>query len=262
MPTVTLSDATLHVEERGRGPVLLLVHGYPLDHQMWRHQLDALATNCRVIAPDLRGFGKSSVTPGVVTMERFADDLAELLDALNVREPITFCGLSMGGYIGWQFVQRHRARLSKLILCDTKASADTPDAAEARLESAQKVLAEGPQTIVEGMIGKLFAPETLTGQPDVINATRAVMLATKPEGIAAALRGMAARPDVVAKLPTFDVPAIVVCGEHDAIATVDEMRGIANNLPQAKFIAVPHAGHMAPLENPSVVNEAIRAFLR
>jgi pimeloyl-ACP methyl ester carboxylesterase len=167
----------------------------------------------------------------------------------------------MGGYIAWQFAQHYRARLSKLILCDTKAVADTPEAAKARLENAQKVLAEGPQAIADGMLAKLFAAQTAQQQTDMVQTTRTIMLGTKPAGIAAALRGMAERQDVTPHLAGIDVPTLVICGEHDAIASVDEMRGFAAKLPQAKFVEIPHAGHMAPLENPSAVNAAIRSFL-
>lgn len=262
MPLINLGDITLNVVERGSGPVLLLVHGFPLDHQMWRHQLDGLASEYRVIAPDLRGFGQSTVTPGVVTMQRFANDLAALLDELQVREPITLCGLSMGGYIAWQFAQQHRQRLAKLVLCDTRAAADTAEAAKARLENAQKVLAEGPQAIVDGMIAKLFAPQTASQQPDLVKGQREIMLGTKPEGIAAALRGMAEREDFSGRLAEFDLPTLVICGEHDAIASPAEMRSIATGLPRATFALIAEAGHMAPLEQPTAVNQALQAFMQ
>lgn len=262
MPLVNLGDIKLNVVERGSGPVLLLVHGYPLDHQMWRHQLDDLAADYRVIAPDLRGFGQSTVTPGVVTMQRFANDLAALLNELDVREPITLCGLSMGGYIAWQFAQHHRQRLAKLVLCDTKAAGDTAEGAKGRLENAQKVLAEGPQAIVDGMIAKLFAPQTASQQPDLVKGLREIILDTKPEGIAAALRGMAEREDVSGRLAEFDLPTLVICGEHDALTPADEMRAIAAALPQATFVLIPEAGHLAPLEQPAAVNQALRAFLQ
>jgi 3-oxoadipate enol-lactonase len=261
MPRIAVNGTTLNVVEQGSGPALLLVHGFPLDHQMWRFQLDEFARTHRVIAPDLRGFGQSDVTPGIVTMRTFADDLAALLDALGVREPIALCGLSMGGYVAWQFALHHRQRLNKLILCDTKAVADTPDGAKARLDNAQKVLAEGPQAIIDGLLAKLFAPQTAERQPDIVKASRKVMLDTKPEGIAAALRGMAERQDVTPQLGSLDLPALVIGGEHDPIATVDEMRGFAGQLPQGKFVAIQDAGHMAPLENPSAVNAAMREFL-
>lgn len=262
MPLINLGDITLNVVDRGTGPVLLLVHGFPLDHQMWRHQLDGLSADYRLIVPDLRGFGQSSVTPGVVTMQRFANDLAALLNELEVREPVTLCGLSMGGYIAWQFAQHHRQRLAKLVLCDTRAAADTAEAAKGRLDNAQKVLAEGPQAIVDGMIAKLFAPQTVAQQPDTVKGQREIMLSTKPEGIAAALRGMAEREDFSGRLAEFDLPTLVICGEHDAIIPPEEMRSIATGLPRGTFALIAEAGHMAPLEQPVAVNQALRAFLQ
>ena len=261
MPLISLGDISLNVVDRGRGTPLVLVHGFPLDHTMWQNQIDDLADVCRVIAPDLRGFGASGVTAGTVTMARMADDLTAMLDCLGVREPVAFCGLSMGGYVAWQFAQRHRSRLSKLILCDTRAVADSPEAAAGRLKTADRVLAEGASVVAESMLSKLFAPASLQEQPEIVEATRQVMLRSAPEGVAAALRGMAERPDVSGHLAEFDVSALVICGEHDSIAPLAEMRGIAERLPQAKFVEIKNAGHMAPLEQPSPVNAALREFL-
>src|SRR5688572_24046563 len=96
---VSLADCRLNVLDQGAGPPLLLVHGFPLDHTMWREQAAAFSKSHRVIAPDLRGFGKSTGAGEVLTMSSLADDLAALLDAMQIREPVTFCGLSMGGYV-------------------------------------------------------------------------------------------------------------------------------------------------------------------
>jgi 3-oxoadipate enol-lactonase len=260
VPTISIGDIRLNFVERGRGTPLLLVHGYPLDHSMWHGQLDGLADICRVIAPDLRGFGRSSVTPGVAAMAQMADDLVGLLDALRLTEPIAFCGLSMGGYVAWQFALRHRARLARLILCDTRAIADSAEAAEGRRKTAEKVLAEGAG-VAAAMLPKLFAPGTFQDQPQVVEATKEVILRTQPQGIAAALLGMAERPDVSGRLAEIDVPALVICGQHDGISPPQEMRQIAAALPKARFVEIAGAGHMAPLEQPAAVNAAIRAFL-
>jgi pimeloyl-ACP methyl ester carboxylesterase len=261
MAMIQLRDIGMNVVERGSGVPLLLVHGYPLDHSMWQGQIEGLADKCRVIAPDLRGFGVSGVTAGTVTMEQMADDMAGLLDALNVREPIVFCGLSMGGYVAWQFALRHRQRLAKLILCDTRAVADSPEAAAGRLKTAEKVLSEGSAVATEALIPKLFGPATYEQQPRIIEATRQVILRTKPEGIAAALRGMAKRPDVTSRLKELDLPALLICGEHDGISPPAEMRQIAASMPDARFVQIADAGHMSPLERPGEVNAAMRAFL-
>ncbi|MBM3985554.1 MAG: alpha/beta hydrolase, partial [Planctomycetes bacterium] len=120
---LAVAGERFRVLDQGRGPPVLLVHGFPLDHAMWAAQVDALAPGHRVLAPDLRGFGGSVVTPGTVTMGRMADDLAALLDALGVRERLVYVGFSMGGYVGWPFAARHGRRLAGLVAVDTRAVA-------------------------------------------------------------------------------------------------------------------------------------------
>jgi 3-oxoadipate enol-lactonase len=261
MAIVKLRDTSMNVVQSGSGVPLLLVHGYPLDYSMWQGQIDGLADKCHVIAPDLRGFGASDVTVGTVTMEQMADDMAALLDALTIHEPIVFCGLSMGGYVAWQFALRHRQRLAKLILCDTRAVADSPEAAAGRLKTAEKVLADGAAVAAEALIPKLFGPATYQRQPQIVEATRQVILRTKAEGIAAALRGMAQRPDVTSRLKELDLPALVICGEHDGISPPAEMRQISAAMPKARFVQIDGAGHMSPLERPAEVNAVVREFV-
>jgi pimeloyl-ACP methyl ester carboxylesterase len=262
MRTVVVRDVQLAVVDRGQGRTVLFVHGFPLDHSMWTAQLDALAEDYRVLVPDLRGFGQSAVTAGTVTMADFADDLAGLLDALDEKTPIVLCGLSMGGYIALQFWKRYPRRLSGLVLCDTRAAADSPEVAASRHELVQRVLgSEGAAAVWELMRSRLFAPSAHEQQPALVKAIREVVLRTKPEGIAAALRGMAARPDMRGELPNIGCPTLVLCGQHDAISPVAEMRNIAAAIPAARFVEIAAAGHMAPCEQPAPVNAALRAFL-
>ncbi len=262
MPKISIGDIALKYADCGAGPVLLLVHGFPVDHTMWRHQIEGLADAARVIAPDLRGFGGSGVTPGTVTMEQYADDLVALLNALKIDEKIVFCGLSMGGYIAWQFWRKHASRVAKLILCDTRAVPDTPEAAATRLATAERVEKTGAEALAELMMGKLFAPATVKERPQDVEAMRQAILACPPEGGAAALRGMAERPDARPLLKTINVPTEVIVGEHDAISPPAEMSGIAEAIPEARLIEIIGAGHLAPLEKPDEVNAVIRALLR
>jgi len=261
MTRYAVGSIALNVVVAGSGPPLVLVHGFPLDHRMWQAQIEALADEHLVIAPDLRGFGASDVTPGTVTMQQMADDLAALLDVLAVGQPVTLAGLSMGGYVAWQFALRHRPRLARLILCDTRAQADTPEAAAGRLALADRVVAEGAAVVAETLLPRLFAPSTYTQRPALVAATREVILRTNPEGIAAALRGMAQRPDVRPQLREIEVPALVLGGEEDAISPPEEMQQIAQALPRGMWVPIPQAGHMAPCEQPQQVNQAIRQFL-
>jgi pimeloyl-ACP methyl ester carboxylesterase len=228
---------------------------------MWQGQIAELGDAFHVIAPDLRGFGQSRDATGTGTMQQYADDLAELLDALRIDQPVALCGLSMGGYIAWQFWRRHAARLSHLILCDTRSAADTPEVAQTRLQTADRVLVEGTAALADAMMPKLFAERTQRQRSAVIAATEQVIRSARPAGVAAALRGMAQREDATPWLPAITVPTLVVCGQKDVISTVTEMEQIALAMPDAKFVVIPACGHMAPLEDPVHVNQAIRGFL-
>jgi len=260
---VDVHGCQLAVVLEGQGLPILFVHGFPLDHSMWDHQIEALSKEFLVIAPDLPGFGASGpLNVEVQRMEDFADSLSELLTVLGIRDRVVFCGLSMGGYIAWQFWRRHADRLRALILCDTRAAADTPEVAQQRITNAERVLKEGPEFFVEMMISRLFSPRQLAENSPVVDRIRQVMRGTSPQTIAACLRGMAQRVDARAWLGEISLPTLVVVGEEDALSTPAEMEEIAAAIPGAKFVKIPGAGHLAPLENPSAVNQAILQFLR
>jgi pimeloyl-ACP methyl ester carboxylesterase len=261
MTTVDLGDVELRVLVAGQGAPLLFVHGFPLDHTMWRGQIAEFSQTHRVIAPDLRGFGASGVTGPTATVSQFADDLARLLDQLHVTEPVSYCGLSMGGSIGWEFFDRHRARLKALIVCDARAQGDTTEVQEMRYKLIERVLREGPEFVAATMPERLFSPRTGTERPDIVADVQGVIRRTHREGVAAGARALAERPDRRPLLPRIDVPTLLIVGEDDVISTVDEMRSMAAAIPGAELVAVPGAGHMAPLEDPETVNQAITGFL-
>jgi pimeloyl-ACP methyl ester carboxylesterase len=229
---------------------------------MWQYQYETL-TEFRSLAVDLRGFGRSGLAIDQLSLGQMADDLNDLLEAKIPGQSFIYVGLSMGGYIAWQFLQRPaRQRLAALILCDTRAAADSKEIQRARRVSARRVLDEGPAVIIEPMLEKLFSPTTRQRSDDRIRATREVMLATEPAVIAAALQAMAERPDATKLLGQIDVPTLLICGQQDEITTASEMASMAERMPNAHLEVIPDAGHMAPLEQPELVNKAIRKFLR
>ena len=259
---VSIGSTSLNVAMCGTGPPLLLVHGFPLDHSMWVNQLNGLSDIARVIAPDLRGFGNSGgADTGTITMSNYADDLAELLHAMNISEPVDFCGLSMGGYIAWEFYIKYQQRLRSLILCDTRAVADTPSTAKGRVEMALKVTQEGSVFLADSLISKIFAENAYEKQRHWMQEVRRVILQTDPQAIAAALRGMAERMDASPLLPNINLPTLVVCGKKDIISRPAEMKTIAEQIFGAQYAEIEDAGHMAPLEEHQQVNKAIREFL-
>ena len=261
MQTLSVNKTTLSYHASGRGVPLLMVHGFPFDHTMWNGQIAALSDRCRIIAPDLRGFGQSEINEGVVSMERMADDLAALLDALTIREPVVFCGLSLGGYIAFEFWRKYAARLKALILCDTRAAADKPEAAANRLSMAGRVLREGPRPLIESMLPKLFSPRTYADRPQLVEEIERTMQRADPRGIAAAARGMAERRDFTAELKHIRCPTLVLVGADDAFSPPAEMQTLAAAIPNSQFHIVPAAGHLAPLEQPAAANAAIKSFL-
>jgi pimeloyl-ACP methyl ester carboxylesterase len=265
MHRASLATVELAYVDRGKGIPVLLVHGFPLDHTMWNAQIEALADSCRVIAPDLRGFGQSSLgdaDPKVgISMERYADDLIKLLDSLAIHELIVLAGFSMGGYVAWQFVRKHADRLRALVQCDTKAAADTEEAREARLKMAEQIGEWGSARVAEMMGPRLLAQRSFQSRTEVVAEVRRVVENTSAAAIACAQRGMAARPDVTALLSSIRVPTLVLVGQEDVISPPAEMRSIAAAISGARFVEIPGAGHMTTMENPEAVNAALRSFL-
>ncbi|MEW4490583.1 alpha/beta fold hydrolase [Thalassoglobus sp. JC818] len=263
VPSLKRIDGRLvNILDQGTGPAILFVHGFPLDHSMWKHQIEALSDQFRVIAPDLRGFGTSESDDDQTTMRQFADDLAAIIRATDGVSKVTLCGLSMGGYIAWEFLQNHPELIERLVLCDTKAAADSAEARQTRFENADRVLNEGPAFLAEGMMEKLFSKSSLSNKSGIVEETKQVILNSSPQAIAAALRGMAQRSDMTSTLAGIELPTLIIVGEEDSITTKDEMETISQSIPNAAFCAVPDAGHMAPLEQPETVTNAIREFLK
>jgi 3-oxoadipate enol-lactonase len=255
----------LAYSDTGEGsPVVVLVHGFPLNRSMWDPQRGALrSSGARVIAPDLRGFGASEAgPPGPLSMDQHADDVVGLLDALGVREPVVYVGLSMGGYVGFGLWRRHPERVRAFVLADTRASADTQAARDDRLRIAlQAEEMESPQPAMDAMLPRLFSPHLRAGsRPEQL--VRGMMASSSSRAVADGQRGLAARPESSSILWSITVPTLVVVGEHDILTPPEESRLIAEGVPGARLVTIDQAGHMSNLENAEAFNEALLEFLR
>jgi 3-oxoadipate enol-lactonase len=259
---VTIDERIISFDVKGEGEPILLVHAFPLDRRVWQSQVAALAISHRVIAPDLQGFGESGPPSAAMTIEDYADVLAALLEALEVREPVTLCGLSMGGYIAFAFFRRHRSRLRRLVLCDTKAAADPLQKKAERESLAVEVLEQGTDKLSQNMPSNLLGKTTQRERPAIIETVRSMIADATSEGVAAASRAMASRPDSTELLAAIDVPTLIVCGEEDAISSPKEMREMADRIPGAAYVKIAGAGHLSPLESPDEFNEALLRFLK
>lgn len=250
--------APLGYDASGSGQPLVLVHGFPLDRTMWTGQLEGLADTRQVIAVDLPGRGRSaSISPDGLSIDDYADSVAATIDSLGLGA-VDLAGLSMGGYVVFSLLRRHPTKVRSLLLIDTKAGDDTPEAKEGREKTAALVREQGTAALLDSLFLKLFSPAT----PDSIRDSVRLMFENTPSETAAAdLLAMRDRIDSTPELATISIPTLVIHGEDDALMPVDIGSALAEAIPAATFVAVPSAGHMAPLENPEAVNAAIRDFL-
>ncbi len=247
-------------EVHGEGPTLVLLHAFPLGRFMWDPQWEALARGRRLLRFDARGFGGSDLVPGPLTMDRIADDAAALLDRIGAERAVVG-GCSMGGYAAFAFARRHRERLAGLVLQDTRAGADSEEARGNRLRLAERVLAEGAVAAADAFLPRLLGETTQRERPELASQLREKILGARPESVAAALRGLAERPDSRDTLASIRVPTLVLVGEEDLLTPQAEAEAIARGIAGARLALVPRAGHLASLENPAAVNEALDAFL-
>jgi pimeloyl-ACP methyl ester carboxylesterase len=243
-----------------RVPVLW-IHGYPLSNMLWDIQLNDLTDIARMIAPDLRGHGMTDPTEPPYSMGLFANDCADLLEHLGIFGPVVVGGLSMGGYVAFEFYRRYPERVAGLILAATRAGDDSAEVKEARDKAAGVAIAEGIGPIAEGMLPKLLAPDNYEAQPDLVDYVREMMLETSPDGVVGALAAMRDRPDSTPDLSALDVPVLILHGAEDQLIPVAEAEAMAAALPSAKLVVVPGAGHLPNLEQPEIFNDAVREFL-
>jgi pimeloyl-ACP methyl ester carboxylesterase len=245
----------------GRGIPLLLVHGYPLNRQMWQPQIDGLKQYVRILAPDLRGHGDSQAVPGPYSMDLFADDLAAFLDALRIDEPVVLCGLSMGGYIAFAFYRKYAHRLRGLILAATRAIPDSPEARQGREAAALLARQRGIAVIAEGMAPRLLSPKTLQSRPELVQRVREIMLHSSLEGVLGDLDGLKDRPDSSPTLAQINLPTLVIAGADDQLIPLEETEAMRNAIAHSQMVVIPDAGHLLNLEQPQVFNAAVRDFL-
>lgn len=260
MQTVKVFNVAMIYDEAGAGaPPLLLVHGFPLNREMWAPQLEGLAGLTRLVAPDLPGFGDTPMWAGEMWMNILAEALNEFMNRIDAR-PAVLCGMSMGGYLALAYYRIHADHLAGLILASTRAAPDTPEAAQNREKTAQLAREEGARPVVENMLPKLLAPATYRQNSELVDQVRASMLKTSPAGIAAASLAMKARADSRPTLPLIELPTLVIHGAEDQIVPVKEAEAMAHSIPTARFERIPDAGHLANLEQPEAWNAAVRRF--
>lgn len=263
-------------DDLGDGPGVILLHGYPFDRSMWREQISFLSTEgYRVIAPDLLGemYDKLQFVGKPIsretdrqaearrTMADMARDVERLMDALRIEQAV-ICGLSMGGYVAFEFMHLFPERVRALILAGTRAPADNEQEKQGRMQQVEQMLTNGMSGIAEAGLPKLLAPRTLVEKPAVVNRVREMILRASPEGAAAAQRGMAERRDYTGDLRTIDVPTLVIVGRDDPIRPVADAEFMHKGIRNSRLEIIEGAAHMTNMEHPEIFNRAMLSFLR
>lgn len=258
----SLSQVTLGFDDDGAGTPIVLLHGFPLDRSLWAQQRSALSMRARCITPDLRGFGESS-TEGPYSMDQYADDIASLLDWLEIERAVV-CGLSMGGYVAMALWRRHADRVRGLVLCDTRATADTDATRATRNELIALARTEGATAIAERQLTGLLGSTTRARHPEIVAMMRDMLSRQPVDGIVGALEALRDRPDSRATLASVTVPTLVMVGDEDALTPPSDARAMIELLPvstPAQFESIPHAGHLPCVERPAAVTHALAEFL-
>lgn len=246
-------------DDRGIGPTLLLLHGFPHDRSLWAPQLADPALGVRCIAPDLPGFGESGPTDEA-NLDCWADWVAAFLDAIKVERAIVG-GLSMGGYLAFALWRRHPHRVNALVLADTKAGADSEEARAKRRDMQSLARAEGVGAVAERMITGMVGKTTRAERPAVIATLDAMMRRASEPAISDALDALMDRPDSAPTLGTITVPTLVLCGEEDALTPVAESEVLHAGIAGSTLGIIPRAGHASNLEDPAAFNGLLSRFL-
>lgn len=256
---LAVNGVNLAVDVRGQGPAILFVHGYPLHHGIWDHQLVHLEGWTR-IAPDLRGMGQSDAPDLGYSMATYAEDLLALLTTLGI-ERVVVCGLSMGGYIAFEMLRRAPERLRGLVLMDTRAEADTAEGRKARDASSALARDGGSGAIADSMLSRMLAPDATREQPALVERVRQMMAGTPVAGVLGAIGALRDRPDSLPLLAGLAIPVLVVVGEDDQLTPPAGAQAMADAIPGARLAVVPGAGHLTPLERPDATSRLLAEFL-
>ena len=254
----TVRGVELDYDDQGSGLPIVLIHGFPFSRRMWRPQVPALEKTCRLITPDLRGFGESGGTPS--TLEELAEDIHGLVEQLKLPQ-FVLGGFSMGGYVLFRYLARHASRVRAVMLLDTRAEADPPEARERRYAAIERIKTEGPQGFLEDFLKLVLSPVSLDARPMVAGEARRLMAGTSVDALTGGLVAIAERPDSTPLLATIAVPTLIVVGEDDKATPVDSARKMYEAVKGSTLVIIPEAGHLSNLEQPNQFNAALLEFL-
>jgi pimeloyl-ACP methyl ester carboxylesterase len=257
---IEANGITLAYNDRGKGIPLVFLHAFPFNRTMWAAQEKELASQCRVIAIDLRGHGQSDAPYWRYSLEQYAADVKAVLAHLGLARAV-FVGLSMGGYLEFTLYRYCPELILGLVFADTRAEADTAEQTQWRFDLAQRTAAHGSSAVVADMLPKLLSPKTYRHRPDLVERVKSIQEAAPVSGIIGDLMAMAERPDSTSLLPSIEVPTLVVVGEDDVLTPPADAKRIARGIRGATLVTIPDAGHLSNMEQPVHFNRALEEFV-
>ena len=256
---MTLPKLTL--VQKGTGIPVVLIHAFPLSSAMWKPQLEPLSSMCRVICPDLPGFGRTPrmKSPSISGM---AIALKEALDELNIRKPVVIVGLSMGGYVALEFIKQFPRRVRALGLLSTRAGADSAEQKEKRRALALKVREQGQEILSKETLPRLIGKTALHDKPQIFPMLKNILIKnTTADGVADALLAMAKRNDLTRVLKKIQCPVLIVAGDEDEVIPLSEFYAMKKAITHATLQMIPCTGHLINLEQPRIVSDMIGSFV-
>jgi pimeloyl-ACP methyl ester carboxylesterase len=253
------TDIVYHVQ--GDGPPVVLLHPFPVNHRFWLPVAERLSPQYKLVMPDLRGMGDSAPGDGPATMTKHAEDVRRLCDDARIGKAV-FVGVSIGGYLLFEFWRHFRERVTALGFCNSRAGADTDEGRKTRMETVKQIEERGTEVFIDNLIPKLLGETTRRNRPDIVADARRMTLTAPGKGLIANQLGMAARPDSIPTLATIDVPTLCVGGTEDIPAPTAEIERIHHGVRGSKLRIINQAGHFAALERPEEFAEIVSEFLK
>jgi 3-oxoadipate enol-lactonase len=239
---------------------VIFIHGFPFDKSSWQPQIDFLGKTNRVIAYDIRGFGKSTAGHDKISIRLFANDLIKFMDALAIEKAIV-CGLSMGGYILLNAVHQHPERFKAIILSDTQCIADSAEAKDKRMQTVTKIKTDGLQEFADGFVKNIFCQESKDTKKELVESIKDIILNTPSQIITDTLMALAERTETCSALQQITSPVLLLCGSEDKVTPVEQAEFMHRNISNSSLEIISNAGHMANMEQPELFNKHIIEFI-
>ncbi len=255
-----MSLLRLAYETRGEGLPVVFLHAFPLNRKMWEGVVGGLS-GVRAILVDAPGFGESPVPPKPYDLADVARSVVDILDREGVDRAVVV-GLSMGGYVAFRLYDAFWDRVQGMVLADTRAEMDSPEARAAREKAIARIREGDRAGYLEELLPRLVGETTRKTRPEVVVRVKDLAAEAPDEALILALEAMKNRPDSVPMLPTVEVPVLVLAGEEDTLTPPEVMEGMVQRMPRAERVVLPRVGHLSAVEDPEAFRDALSRFLK